>query len=87
MISSATSAWKNNGNQNVGAIALDPTNEDGLATLTGTASVGDIPGIVNIPVCSMQQAAETAGDDQNNSNGNPYWPCPASGVTGTGDGT
>jgi hypothetical protein len=84
---SATLAWSNNGNQNTGAIGLDPTNVDQLGTLTGSSTVANIPGIVNLPVCSLEQAAKAADADPNNASGNPYWPCPASGVTGTGDGT
>lgn len=86
VVKSATSAWINNANQNIDAPGLDPTNATDLGTLTGAQSVGDIPGIVSIPVCSMQQAAETISADQNNDKNNEFWPCPASGTVGTGAG-
>lgn len=34
-------------------------------------------GIVNIPVCGMQEMMDTFMDDNDNSKGNPNYPCPA----------
>lgn len=78
--SSAVNTWKQNGNTNSGTPA-DPTDFDTLESWT-TGDLASIAGMVQIPVCSFEQAAQGATDDKNNDAQNPAWPCPGSGATG-----
>lgn len=59
----------------------DPTTLDTLQTWEKGA-LPDIHGIVPIPVCSFQEAGDTAVADPHNEAQNPNWPCPADGVVG-----
>ena len=80
VVGAAVNTWSKNGNQNSNTPA-DPTDFDTLKSLS-TGDITQIPGLVQIPVCTFKQAADTATNDKTNAAGNPFWPCPASGATG-----
>lgn len=74
---SAFNSWNKNGQKNGwnSKAEIDWSNEDDYNTFAN-GELTDTYGVVNIPVCSITEIAETVADDLTNEGGNPYFPCP-----------
>ncbi|KAK3716338.1 hypothetical protein LTR37_006488 [Vermiconidia calcicola] len=76
VIMNAVNTYKKNGNTNGGAPGANMIeSSEGIADLIS----GDLrvaTGLINIPVCSMQQILDTITADKDNSAANPNYPCP-----------
>lgn len=68
--------WKAAGEKNAFTSSWDGENShEGIEAMVS----GDLKrtrGIVNIPVCSMQEIMDTYADDKDNTKTNPNYPCP-----------
>lgn len=72
----AVNTWKAAGSTNGGeGITTFQTPEDVAALVDGDLKKGK--GLVNIPVCSIEEVLAVTNEDPNNEEGNANYPCPA----------
>ncbi|KAK3708923.1 hypothetical protein LTR37_011253 [Vermiconidia calcicola] len=76
VVINAVNSYVANGNKNGWAADLSMTESpEGIADLI-SGDLSRARGLVNIPVCTLQQIKDTATADIDNTAGNPNYPCP-----------